>query len=1049
MNPSKSVPEPFLKPYNPNEREPEILKLWEESGYANPDVCIEKGVAAPNAPSYSIVLPPPNVTGTLHMGHAAMLAIQDILIRYHRMRGDRTLWLPGTDHAAIATQSVVEKNLLKSEKKSRHDLGREDFLKRVEKFAQESHDTIVRQVRAMGSSVDWSREAYTLDSARNLAVRTAFKKMYDAGLIYRGARIVNWDPKMQTTVSDDEVVHEETSGTLYTFRYAPDFPIPIATTRPETKLGDTGVAVHPEDKRYKKFIGKSFEVDFAGVHLSLKIVGDEAVDPAFGTGAVGVTPAHSETDWQIAQRHKLPLIQIIDEHAQMTKDAGELVVDKKVAEAREIVAHWLKEQGLLEKEEKVQINLAKAERSGGTIEPLPKLQWWVAVDKEFEIEHSEIPNIASGSKTTLKKMMRTAVESGAIKIAPERFEKVYYNWIDNLHDWCISRQIWYGHRIPVWHCLNCKHIAVDAEVKSRWFLVRHGETENNAARVYQSHSDSPFTAEGKKQIMVAAEKLKNQDIGLIISSDIGRCRETARVISETIGVDVIYDANLRERNFGDREGMTFEEGRDRFGGSYESYDTVRDNGESVKVHEERVFKAFHEHKKIHGGKNVVIVSHGGSIRLLSKRIRNLTFEETRSLPIVSNAEVLPLDVLKSPCSRCGTDLFEQDPDTLDTWFSSGLWTFSTLGWPKNQPLQFSNKMGFAGDIVHQVLDKKTKTYRLRDHGLKIGDIVAFEDSSTRKVFGQGTISDVKETTVGEIDLKDSAHWKTYDKTDDLISAFKRHHPDRDVDKNTPVWIYTYSFTHLDTGANDLTIYHPTSVLETGYDILFFWIARMILMTGFCLGQVPFRNVYLHGLVRDGQGRKMSKSLGNIIDPLVMTEKYGADAARLSLIIGASPGNDVKLSEDRVRGYKHFANKIWNITRFILENSGGESAAQNAEDEKLVAEAGLISKQVSDNIDNFRLDLAADVLYHFVWHRFADEIIEGSKSILKGGGEAAASRRYTLYAILIISLKLLHPFMPFVTEAIWQQLPQPSSAKGYRGAMKDSDMLMVAKWPHSV
>lgn len=749
MNPP-GAPEPFLKPYNSKESEPKVLELWEKSGYANPDTCIAKGVSAPDAPVYSIVLPPPNVTGTLHMGHAAMLAIQDILIRYRRMRGNKTLWLPGTDHAAIATQSVVEKELLKKEKKTRHDLGREEFLLRVEKFAQESHDRIVSQIRAMGASVDWSREAYTLDNARSLAVRTAFKKMYDAGLIYRGARIVNWDPKMQTTVSDDEVVHEETTGTLYTFRYSKDFPIPVATTRPETKLGDTAVAVHPEDKRYKKFIGKTMDVDFADVHLSLKIVGDDAVDPAFGTGAVGVTPAHSATDWQIAERHKLPLIQVIDEHARMTKEAGELAAGKKVAEAREAVIGWLKENDLLEKEEKIPMNLAKADRSGGTIEPLPKLQWWVAVDKEFVMENSDIPTIKSGSKTTLKKLMRATVESGAIKITPERFEKVYYNWIDNLHDWCISRQIWYGHRIPAW-----------------------GRAQNNAKRTQNDAEEELY-----------------------------------------VGVE--------------------------------------------------------------------------------------------------------------PPTGDG---WTQDSDTLDTWFSSGLWTFSTLGWP--------NK------------------------------------------------------------------------------------------------------------TSDLEKYHPTDVLETGYDILFFWVARMILMTGFCIGTIPFRNVYLHGLVRDDKGRKMSKSLGNVLDPLTMTEKYGADAARLALIIGAAPGNDVKLSEDRVRGYKHFANKMWNISRFVLENSDPQGPTSgslevgplNAEDEKLLTETQEIARAVSEHIDNFRLDLAADVLYHFIWHRFADEIIEESKPILQLGGETAKSRRHTLYSILHTCLKLLHPFMPFVTEAVWQLLPQ-----------KDSELLMVAKWP---
>jgi len=517
--------------------------------------------------------------------------------------------------------------------------------------------------------------------------------------------------------------------------------------------------------------------------------------------------------------------------------------------------------------------------------------------------------------------MRAAVENGAVKIVPERFERVYYNWIDNLRDWCISRQIWYGHRIPVWYCLGCKHISVDAEVKSKWFIVRHGETKANKERIIQGHQDGELTDEGREQARLAGEKLKNQDIGLIISSDLGRCRETAQIISKSIGAEIIFDSELRERFYGEAEGLSYQELRDRYD-PYAEYDKAKGDIETALAVEERITTAFKRHHGNHAHKNVVIVTHGGAIRMLVKRIRNLTFEEIMSRPVINNAEILSLDVLKSACEKCGNDLFEQDPDTLDTWFSSGLWTFSTLGWPN--------------------------------------------------------------------------------KTDDLIN------------------------------------YHPTDVLETGYDILFFWVARMILMTGFCLGQVPFRNVYLHGLVRDAKGRKMSKSLGNVLDPLMMTEKYGADAARLSLIIGAAPGNDVKLSEDRVRGYKHFANKIWNITRFVLENAGAANnkAEIGKEDRALLDETSKVGQQVSEYIDSFRLDLAADAIYHFVWHRFADEILEESKSILKGSDPIAAeSRRYTLYAILDTSLRVLHPFMPFVTEAIWQKLPQ-----------KDAELLMAAKWP---
>ena len=926
MESPKGVPEPFLKPYNSKESEPRILELWEKSGFANPDVCIEKGVTSPDAESYSIVLPPPNVTGTLHMGHAAMLAIEDILIRYHRMRGKKTLWLPGTDHAAIATQSVVEKDLLKTEKKTRHDLGRDEFLKRVEAFAQASHDIIVGQVRAMGASVDWSREAYTLDEARNLAVRTAFKSMYDADLIYRGNRIVNWDPKMQTTVSDDEIEYVEQKDPFYYFKYG---PFTIGTVRPETKFGDKYIVMHPDDARYKEYKhGQQLEVEWINGPVTATIIKDERADMSFGSGVMTITPAHSGIDFEIAQKHKLDVEQIINERGIILPIAGEFA-GTHIKKARPLVVEKLRAKGLLVKtEEGYAHNVATNSRGGETIEPQIKLQWFVDVNKKFKIPKSDIPGIASGSETSLKELMRRAVDSGAIKIAPERFERVYYNWIDNLRDWCISRQIWYGHRIPVWYCLNCQHEAVDAKVKSKWFIVRHGQTESNAKEIVEGHNNSPLTELGGKQAHAVAAKLKNQDIGLIIASDLGRCKETAEIIGHEIGAEVIFDEGLRERSMGDAEGLTYQASRDKFGSYYKAYDEAPGNIESSQKLEERVAKCFKKNRSTHGHRNVVIVSHGSVIRMLTKRIRNLTFEEARERPAITNAEVFFLDIPNAPCEKCGSDLFEQDSDTLDTWFSSGLWTFSTLGWPNKTP--------------------------------------------------------------------------------------------------------------------DLQTYHPTSVLETGYDILFFWVARMILMTGFCLGTVPFRNVYLHGLVRDAQGRKMSKSLGNVIDPLTMIEKYGADAARLSLVVGASPGNDVKLSEDRVRGYKHFANKIWNITRFVLENGNAQGPTSgalevgplNAEDKKLVDEAREISKTVSENIDNFRLDLAADAIYHFVWHRFADEIIEESKSIFKSGNASAtASRRHTLYAILHTSLRLLHPFMPFVTEAIWQELPD-----------KESAMIMVAKWP---
>ena len=691
------------KNYDPAEVEPRIYKLWKESGIFNPD-----NLPGERTKSYTIIMPPPNVTGILHMGHALMLTIEDIMIRFKRMQGFKTLWLPGTDHAAIASQAVVEKELHKKESKSRYDLGREEFLKRVNDFVSEKQRTILAQMRTMGCSCDWSRLAYTLDEPRSLAVRTIFKKMYDDGLIYRGNRVVNWDPKGQTTISDDEIVYEERSAKLYTFKYSKDFPIPIATTRPETKLGDTGVAVHPDGK-YKKYIGQEFSADFCGEKLNIKVVGDESVDQEFGTGAVGLTPAHSMIDWEIAQRHGLPAKQIINEYARMTV-GGEAIKDKKTTEARETVVAWLREQGLLEKEEDIKQNVATAERTGGIVEPLPKLQWFLNVNKEI-----------SGRGKTLKEIMREPVAGGKIKIMPEHYEKIYFHWIDNLRDWCISRQIWFGHRIPVWY----------------W----------------------------------------NEEIYCGIEGPTG-------------------------------------------------------------------------------------------------------------------------------------DGWEQDPDTLDTWFSSGLWTFSTLGWPE-----------------------KTK---------------------------------------------------------------------------------------------DLAVYHPTDVLETGTDILFFWVARMILMAGYALDDIPFHTVYLHGLVRDAKGQKFSKSLGNGIDPMDVAKKFGTDAGRMALIIGNTAGTDLRLSEDKIKGYKNFANKLWNIARFILaqENTGQI-------DDVLKKEFDTLAKDITMDMENYRFYLAAEKIYHYVWHRLADELIEKSKSKKEMTG--------TLYYILENSLKLLHPFMPFITEEIYGKLPSPTG-----GANKQ--LLMIESWP---
>ncbi len=711
--------------YNPKETESKIYQKWLDSGYFNPDK-----LPGERTKTYNIVLPPPNVTGILHIGHALMLVIQDILIRYHRMSGFKTLWLPGTDHAAIATQSKVEAMIYKSEEKTRHDLGREEFLNRVEKYAQESHDTIIQQTKRMGASLDWSREAYTLDQDRNLAVKTAFKKMYDAGLIYRGSRMVNWDPKMQTTVSDDEIEWKDETTSLYYLKYG---PFTIATARPETKFGDKYVVMHPEDKRYAKYThGQQIELEWINGPVKATIIKDDLIDMEFGTGVMTITPWHDAADNKIAKRHSLDYEQIIDEKGKLLAIAGEFA-GLHIKKARPLIIEKLQSKGLIEKiDEKYAHRIATNSRGGGIIEPQIMKQWFIDVNKEFKLSSEQKLNFPASESATLKKLMSHAIKSGLIKIYPDHFKKTYFNWIDNLQDWCISRQIWYGHQIPVWYKGDQIYCGIEAPKEAGW---------------------------------------------------------------------------------------------------------------------------------------------------------------------------------------------EQDPDTLDTWFSSGLWTFSTLGWPN-----------------------KTK---------------------------------------------------------------------------------------------DLETFHPTSVLETGYDIIFFWVARMILMTTYLLEDIPFKTIYLHGLIRDKDKQKMSKSKGNIIDPLGVIDTYGTDALRIALIFSTATGNDIPLAEEKIKGMKHFANKLWNISRFILSNTDDfdteiDETKLTEADKEILAKLKIATKEITENIEGLKLNEAAQAAYHFTWHELADIYLEASKKQLQDP-EISANTKATLAKTLKTTLKLLHPFMPFVTEEIWSNLNQ-------------KDLLIISEWP---
>lgn len=781
------------KTYEPRDYEDTVYQTWEKSGFFNPDICVEKEMTPPDATPFSIVLPPPNVTGTLHLGHAAMLAIEDIMVRYHRMRGDRTLWLPGTDHAAIATQEKVERILWNEEKKTRHDLGREVFLDRVRKFAQDSHDTIVNQCKKMGASLDWSREAYTLDEARNRAVNEAFRRMFEDGIIYRGPRIVNWDPKFQTTVSDDEVDRREEKAPFYYLQYG---PFVIGTARPETKFGDKYVVVHPDDERYAAYQhGQKIDnIEWINGTITATLIKDEAIDMNFGTGAMTITPWHDATDFDIAERYNLEKEQIIGYDGKLLDIAGEFSgVD--ISEARTKIVEKLRAKGLVTKTDENYIhNVAVNSRGGGIIEPQIKEQWFIDVNKEFN---------RNGKSTTLKSLMQNAVRSGDVNIIPERFKKTYFHWIDHLRDWCISRQIWYGHRIPVWYCLYCNQQAFQ---------------------------------------------------------------------------NFIYDRDT---------------GSTKSGGGFTQ----------------------------HADEN-------GTLYVDDSALVNMEPEDHMVIP--SNAEPSFIGEKPLSCPKCHKEnSLVQDPDTLDTWFSSGLWTFSTLGWGSDE--------------------KKWEQEK---------------------------------------------------------------------------------------------IYHPTSVLETGCDILFFWVARMILMSEYLLGEAPFKTAYLHGLVKDEQGRKMSKSLGNVIDPLDVSVKYGTDATRLALVIGGTPGNDIRLGEERIASFRNFTNKLWNIGRYVLQQEADNkkpTATTNAEengrlkiegksdaDYWILFQLNETVREVTRLIEKYQFSLAGETLRDFTWNEFADWYVEIHK--VEKNNEIL---RYVFETLL----KLWHPFMPFVTETLWENFE------------KDS-LLMIARWPEA-
>ncbi len=743
INPTASLP----PTYDAQAYEESIYRFWEEGGWFAPSPAAEANGREP----FTIIMPPPNVTGALHLGHAITLTIEDALTRWHRMLGDPTLWLPGIDHAGIATQSVVEQQLAR-EGQSRHDLGREEFVERVWAWVGRYRSRIEDQARRMGASCDWSRVIFTLDETPQRAVRKTFVDLFGDGKVYRGDRIINWDPQMMTALSDVEVEYRETDGHLWHVRYPfvdangveLEEGVTIATTRPETIPADVAIAVHPSDKRWQPHHARHVRLPLRGFDRLLPIVPDAAVDPEFGTGALKITPGHDQLDFEIGERHGLEPIRVVDWDGSITVEGG-IYVGMDRDEARARVVEHLEQDGYLVRTERHEHNVGHSQRSGVAVEPLVSNQWFV-------------------DTTELAAEAARVVREGEVQIVPERSKGVYLQWMENIRPWCISRQLWWGHRIPAWYCRACDAAA------------------------------------------------------LIVGED----------------------------------------------------------GE-------------------------ITIGEGAQ-------------------PIVADQD-------PTGCPRCGASDLIQDPDVLDTWFSSGLWTHSTLGWP-------------------------------------------------------------------------------------------------------------------DADADDLARFYPSSVMETGYDILFFWVARMIMLGCYNIGPAPFQTVYLHGLVRDAEGRKMSKSLDNVIDPLDKAAQYGMDALRFTLATGSTPGNDMRLTDERLEGSRNFANKLWNGARFVLGEIAESGVAVSAppddlstaplEDRWILSRLEATVANVDELLTQFQLGEAGRQIHDFLWNEFFDWYVEASKVRLRAGDTSPIG---VLAHVLDSGLRLLHPWMPFITEALWQRLPN-----------RDGEALIVARYP---
>ena len=725
------------KAYDFKATEGKIYEWWESRGYFQPVNDPNKPGFDPNRKPYIISIPPPNITGELHLGSALFVSLEDLMIRYHRMKGVPTLWVPGSDHAGIATQLQIEK-ALKREGLSREEIGREEFLRRTWAWKEKYGGMITNQIRRLGASCDWTRERFTLDAGLSQAVREAFVRLYEKGLIYRGPRLINWSPGLKTAVSDLEVEYSEEPGKLYYFKYlladSNHEYIPVATTRPETILGDTAVAVHPDDERYKKYVGRKVIVPI--LRRVISVIADPYVDREFGTGALKITPGHDPNDYQIGQNHGLEIISVIDTSAHINDNGGPYKGQDRF-ECRKNLWEDMRAAGLVIKEEDYMLNVPRSQRGGEIIEPMISTQWFVRME-------------------SLAKPALEVVRSGQIRIVPEHFTKVYYNWLENIQDWCISRQLWWGHRIPVWYCRDCK-------------------------------------------------------------------------------------------------GMTV----------------------------------------------------------------------TRKDP--------------TSCEHCGSPNIEQDPDVLDTWFSSALWPFSTLGWPEETP--------------------------------------------------------------------------------------------------------------------DYKYFYPTTMMETAYDILFFWVARMIMFGLEFTGDIPFNQIYLHGLIRDEHGQKMGRTNDNVIDPLIVMDKMGTDALRFSLLVGCTPGKDTNVSTRQVEPSRNFVNKVWNASRFIITSLDKIEAGANTEPGWTLADSWIwarvqeLVRNVERLFQTYQYGEAGRQIYDFFWSEFADWYLEVAKLQLNEGGDRAYLTASTLVRVLDLCLRMLHPFIPFVTEEIWGHLCSSLQDSPMSSVTSDwAEGLIISSWP---